>query len=312
MKTMLNVVEKVAKTYATRGEIRMSNSEAELVDLIEGYIKAPPETSVVLTFTPKVAEYVLKVHNVENRAAKPRKIIEFAADMTDALWKLTGDTVKFSGRPLLRDGQNRLFACVRSGKPFKTHVVFGVDDASFPWMDLGKRRNGGDALAILGVANSPVVSGMVRWLELFRTDRVKERGSLSPQETIEAYERSDSALIEEALVAARRVYAADETPRTLAGALYYQFAGADHELAAEFFEAWATRNFGGRMKPVKKASEYLARLYAASNGRVHDVVRAAVWVIAWNFVVARRIGTAPDFKWKPESPFPRISKKRES
>jgi hypothetical protein len=95
-------------------------------------------------------------------------------------WMLTGDTIKFSDAGLLRDGQNRLRACQRAGVPFRTHIVFGIEDEAFDRLDQGKNRNGADVLSIAGYQYVTALSGAVRWTHLIETGRAKSRDS-SPQ-----------------------------------------------------------------------------------------------------------------------------------
>src|SRR5216684_5104576 len=98
---------------------------------IEKHLKDPPETSVVIEVDPKTAEHILAERNKGNRPPKPNKVHQFSADMTRSRWGLTGDTIKFGTDGRLLDGQNRLSAGVRSGKSFRTHVVFGIDPGLF-------------------------------------------------------------------------------------------------------------------------------------------------------------------------------------
>ena len=253
--------------------------------------------SVILRIRPTVARQILDSLNSTNRPKKSMKIGIFSHDMVSDNWALTGDTLKFSTL-YLRDGQNRLEACCKSNKPFMTHVVFGLDDRIFTWLDRGKPRTVADAYAIAGIRNPNTVAGAVRWLEKFRTNTLKDRSVLQQDEGLSAYkEHYDSALIERAVDAAREVSNSDNTPKTIATALYYLFATKNAPLADEFFEAWATRNFAGRMRPLRKSSAHLAKLHQASNGRIHELARIKSWIAAWNLVVARNVGKMSDFQW---------------
>jgi hypothetical protein len=92
------------------------------MDQIHEWIKKPPETSRVVTITPKAAATILGIGtdtpglNSHNRGRKPGKIKEYAEDMTKGTWHLTGDTIKFTKSGLLGDGQNRLYACVQGAQ----------------------------------------------------------------------------------------------------------------------------------------------------------------------------------------------------
>src|SRR5260370_32986795 len=116
------------------------------LERIRSYVKHAPEHSRVFTITPPIAEGLLLDYNSGNRPKKPKAIARYAEDMAAQRWSVTGDTIKFSKR--LRDGQNRLAACVRSGVPFRTYIVFGIDDDAFDRMDQGRNRSGSDILAI--------------------------------------------------------------------------------------------------------------------------------------------------------------------
>jgi hypothetical protein len=296
----------VADLKTARRAAKQNADEAFVERSIKHLMQEPHGPSVIMTFTPGAAKMILEQLNSNNRPRKSVKVAEFANYMTAGNWKLTGDTVKFSNL-YLRDGQNRMEACVRSGVPFTTHVVFGLDDRIFTFLDNGKPRTVGDAFAIEGVENPTTVAGAVRWLEKFRTNTVKDRSGLTQNEGVNAFhEHYDSVRMKVSVAAARAVSNADDTPKTIAAALHYLFADKNPALANEFFEAWAARNWGGRMRPIKKASDYLAALNTASNGRVHELARISAWIVAWNLVVQRRVGRKPDFRWTPADAVPRI------
>src|SRR5262245_41063508 len=104
-------------------KIRASMPLHEQIAALGELIRRPPTNSRVIEFSPKLAEYVLTKLNPNNRPMKPAKIKKYAIDLTDGLWGLTGDTIKFGSDSLLKDGQNRLAACVRAGKVLTSHVV---------------------------------------------------------------------------------------------------------------------------------------------------------------------------------------------
>jgi hypothetical protein len=286
------------------------------MDQIKEMIADPPERSVVMTITPKVAATILGVGtdgpglNSHNRGRKPSKIREYATDMGGGQWHLTGDTIKFTKSGLLGDGQNRLYGCVRARKPFKTHVVFGIDDAVFPWLDKGRTRSIGDDFFVDGMDNPQLLAHVMRWLELFRLDQVKERTTFSRAEIREAFFHKgyDHELITLGMEKGLQVQKATNTPRSLAAALYYLFASKNRKLADEFFDAWSSGTHPGRMAPISKANKTFAKILKDNPLiRIHDTMRAAVWVIAWNLVVKSAKGTMQDFTWSNVRPFPKVA-----
>lgn len=293
-----------------------TRSTSDLMDQINEWIKNPPDTSRVVTFTPKASETILGIGsdtpglNSHNRGRKPAKIKEYADDMANGTWHLTGDTIKFTKSGLLGDGQNRLYACARARKAFTTHVVFGIDDAVFPWLDKGKQRSIGDDFFVDGMDNPQLLAHVMRWLELFRLEKVKERTTFSRAEIRDAYFNKgyDHELLTLGMEKGLAVQKANNTPRSLASALYYLFASKNRELADEFFEAWSGGTHAGRMSPISKANRTFAKIMRENPLiRIHDTMRAAVWVLAWNFVVRNKKGTVKDFEWNSIRPFPKIA-----
>lgn len=289
------------------------------MEQIVEWIKNPPETSRVITFTPKAAATILGIGtdtagmNSHNRGKKPSKIKEYANDMENSTWHLTGDTIKFTTSGLLGDGQNRLYACVRARKSFQTHVVFGIDDAVFPWLDKGRTRSIGDDFFVDGMDNPQLLAHVMRWLELFRLDKVTERTTFTRSEIRDAYfnQGYDHELLTVAMEKGLSVQKGNNTPRSLAAALYYMFAQKDRVLADEFFDAWSQGTFPDRMRPIKKANMLFAKIVRDNPlVRIHDTMRAAVWVIAWNFVARAKTGTVKDFEWTAMRPFPKIAAPR--
>ena len=147
---------------------------AEQVDDLVMLINDPPETSRVITYSPALAEYILAhynrpIANTQNRKFKQNRIKRYGDIMAADNWALNGDTIKFSRyAKRLLDGQNRLAGGMRSGVPFRSHTVFGIDDAAFDSIDSNKVRTNQDTLYVYGVANSSLVTPAVRWVKLHR------------------------------------------------------------------------------------------------------------------------------------------------
>lgn len=285
----------------------MSAPDRALIDEIENLMLAAHGPSHIMTITPMVAAYLLETYNTNNRSKKPEKVDEYAKYMKAGNWKLTGDTLKFSDRQKLRDGQNRLLACVKTGCSFQTHLVFGVDDEAFWWMDRGRPRNGGDSLTIQGWGDAEKVSTALRWVALFERDIVKTRRTFIPDEIKEIALSCNHGLVSEAVRVARRVYDVDRSPTGPTAALYYITSKKDRRLSINFFDAWITGRFEGRFRALGKALQSIHKKRLAQSGRLHDVVRAAILVMAWNNAVVNRVGAEKDFEFDVRNDrFPRI------
>jgi hypothetical protein len=282
-------------------------SDDEIKARIMKYIAEPPRNSRVIRITAKVAAWVLDTYNLHNRSMKPKSISRFSRHMGAGTWGLTGDNLKFSDRGLLRDGQNRLRACVRSGKPFTTHVVFGIKDELFDRIDQGKPRSGGDVLTIAGYPNANVLSGAARWVRNLSSADRTSRNAVEPDEALQLI-RDEFPTLPDYVSQAGAIYRTTRQPMTLVTALLYLFAQANRAKSEEFATAWADGKHGGRYKSIGLLEQAIARIRADAMGRVHDLNRCALIVTAWNLFVTGKRGTISQMKWTPGDPMPEIAR----
>lgn len=298
-----------APTDKAERKIKSSMSLNEQIAVLGELIARPPSNSRVVEFSPKLAEYILTHLNRNNRPMKPAKIKKYASDMAEGLWAVTGDTVKFGVDGLLKDGQNRLSACVRAGKAFSSHTVFGIPPELFSRMDIGKNRTGGDVFAIAGIPYANHAAAAVRWLLILTGDEPADRGAqFSNEELLKAYrEQFDGDKLEHSIQEALAVRKTCNHPVGPLAALHYLFADRQPRMADDFFDEWAT----GRAKRVRAPSRYLQKrlveIAASSNNRVHENVRNALIIKAWNAYLAGRTVSKADMQHALSDPMPKIA-----
>lgn len=292
----------------TSRKINASMSLRDQMAALDALIKRPPENSRVIEFTPELAEYILAKLNPKNRKTKPAKIKKYADDMLAGSFSLTGDTIKFGTDGLLKDGQNRLAAVVRSGVSLSTHTVFGIEPLLFDRMDIGKNRTGADVLHIAGVKYANHVAAAVRWLLIFNSNNPSDRGAqFSNEELLKAYrENSDSAQLENSIQAALSVRKTCHHPVGPLAALHYIFSERDARKADEFFDEWATGRAKRARAPARQLQSALQELLTVNNNRIHENVRNAMIIKAWNAFVAGRTVTRGDMKHAISDALPAI------
>jgi len=122
-------------------------------------------TVSVEQITPGVSAEWLAV-NTHNRKHRPKLVEKYARDMQANQWQANGSTIVFSKDGVLLDGQHRLMACVKSGTPFVSIVVRGVDVDAMRTVDSGAARTAGDAFNLEGEVNANALAAAVRfsWL----------------------------------------------------------------------------------------------------------------------------------------------------
>jgi len=281
----------------------LPEEDRRALQAIERHIANPPDNSRVFWITGAMARYLLDKYNIANRPTKPTKIGEYSRSMAAKEWRLTGDTLKFSDRGILRDGQNRLLAGVASGTQFQTHIVFGVPDDFFSAMDKGKNRDGSDLLAIIGVPSAAIVAAAVRWAHLYDTGTVKLRTSIPAAEVLRLYQERYSG-VSNFVPAARAVYKTHKWPAGFIAGSLHHLSKVDAKAADSFAQAMTNSQFSGKFLPLHGMVIALGVAASASSGRINDVFRAALMIKAWNVFRAGRTGKASDFKWDTTQPFP--------
>ncbi|MES2135490.1 MAG: hypothetical protein V4502_00340 [Pseudomonadota bacterium] len=264
-------------------------TQATALAEIEGHLANPPSTSRIIEIDPTSAAAILKDRNQGNRPPKPNKVQQFAADMANGRWGLTGDTIKFGPDGRLLDGQNRLAASIRVNAAFKTHVVFGIDPQLFGRMDIGKPRNAADILHIAGFKYASTLASAVRWVYLLDTNPYN-RDTLLPDFVL-GLVRDTYPDLESYLKYGRDINRQFAHPAGQAAALMYKFFKSDAAKAEDFFHAWMKGQRNGKYQIIDTMQALLHSQKANNNGRIHELVRAAVIIKAWNIFKAGHKGS---------------------
>lgn len=102
--------------------------------------------------TPEIAEQML-VANVKNRKAKSKPLKAVEGVINNGEWSMNGEAIVFDKFGKLSDGQHRLMACVKTGKPIDVIVVRGVEEDAQDTIDNGTARQLSDYVMIDGYKN---------------------------------------------------------------------------------------------------------------------------------------------------------------
>lgn len=144
-------------------------------------------------------------------------------ELSENKWALNGETVKFADDGFLIDGQHRLEACVRANTAFIAHVVFGIDRESFQTIDIGKRRDGSDTLAMMGVPNYKNASTIIRMIIAYENGltRTPKQGISNDWIKRKYLDEIDTELLQESIAVASRLYKTTKWPNGVIGAFFY-------------------------------------------------------------------------------------------
>lgn len=194
-------------------------------------------------------------------------------------WVVNGGTIVFDTEDRLCDGQHRLAACIKTGKPITCLVVYGVEPKAFATMDVGRARNPRDALKAAGITHQTAVASACQIL--YRVEHglpvhafdLLKRVRLSPLEIL-AFYNSHKGLDR----AVRTGAAVGRMTHNMGAAVAcrWLFDRISRDASEEFFERVEIGDQLDRGHPVLLLRAHLMpnRLYVAS----------IVWsfVLAWN------------------------------
>lgn len=275
---------------------------ATQIEMLLELIKNPPENSRIVTFSPALADWVLTERNGANRKLKPTRVKRYAEAMTNNKWMLTGETIIFSkGHGMLLDGQNRLSACTRCSKKFRSHVVFGIDDAVFTVINTAKARTPSDMFYKKGMAHPSIVAAAVRWLMIYAGGDPTQRPSFSNDEMWDFYnDQVDHDLLSEEVEQAGQ--ASRALPRGALAAHLYLFHKRNQAMKKKFID-----DLSKNVRGARKLTTILLRARKDNMGRLNDVWVNALLVQTWNAYRAGEPVTAKTLKWSDTREYPAIA-----
>lgn len=213
-----------------------------------------PSPAHLMAVTPEVAQSWLR-SNHRNRNQRKNGMRDYAADIAQERYDINGTTITFSrplregedenvpsGSVILIDGQHRLEACVKAGKPFVTYVAFGIKPEARRTVDTGIRRTLGDVFAMDGETNAMVLASVTKrayfWEQGDHHLRMREEAFTHAQG--QAFLQAHEELRRSSEIAARTKSQFDLTAgvdlrQSVAGLAHWLFMQADEAMAPEFF-----------------------------------------------------------------------------
>ncbi len=228
-----------------------------------------------MTITPELAsDWLVKVNALHR--TNPRSVANYARAMEAGLWKLNGDPIVFSNRDKLLDGHARLKASVKSGKSFKSLVVFDVASDGFDTIDSVRKRTLGDILHIRREPNGRQLAAalMVIW-RCRNGDLLSQKKQPSASDLLGLLDANPGIRDVSMKVAAD---AAPIMPLGLGTALHHLFSSVDPDKANDFFQQFID---GSEKSPPRILQSTLAEMAQKGGRRLQQMV-IALSIKAWN------------------------------
>jgi len=235
-----------------------------------------------ITVTPELAtEWLAK--NKTNRRINELHLRFLVEEIVSGRWKCNGDAIRFDDAGNLLDGQHRLMAITRTGKPLEFVVVTGLDHNSFATMDVGKKRSWSDALSVLGEDNPILLASSAAACLKYLNNKIHWATRFSNQEIINFIEENPSLRSFVLEMSNKRAFLSP----AIAVACKFLFSQKDKGAANIFFDKLYSGANLEETDPVYILRERLLENYSASKKMSGGAVMGIV-IKAWN---AKRSGT---------------------
>ena len=256
-------------------------------------------------FSPELCAHILENLNRANRKPSASRIASYADAMNRNLWPVTGATIVFGKSGYLLDGQHRLMAAVHANKALKTYAVFGIDDQSFLVMDIGRKRTNSDAFQTAGIKKPETTSRAVRWLMIFEQDPYDRGKSFENSVLHEFYATSiDKNLLARCVEYATEIHNRRKRylPAGSLAALLYVFIKKTNTKTVEQF----VQLFVDDKSYARSVCSAIANRTDNNAGRLHEVVRNALLIQAWNAFRAGGRVSKSIFNWTLGDQYPDV------
>lgn len=201
-------------------------------------------TVKLVLFTPEMAKEIINKPSTNYRVSKDKVIDQYAKDMENGNWIFCGDSIQFDKYGNCINGQHRLKAIIKSGKPQMFVMVDGLEPESARVMDSGFKRSVEDYLRKQADAYENGAAAIIRQVETFKKES-KHMGhstadsKVSYSEVVDLYE-NDTEWYNKAARYGKKI--SKESARSMkpteVGAIYYYLVrvlGVDADYVEDFF-----------------------------------------------------------------------------
>lgn len=241
--------------------------------------------------TPSVAKNYLR-YNDKNRKVSEKNLYFLSNQMKNGSFLENGESIVFDTNGVLKDGQHRLEAIIKSGKSYWIPIVHGVEPLAMATYDTGKNRSASDILELSGFKSSGSISSLIIAINNYNNNtRARkmdntQNGSMTNQQVLEYCEQNYDWINPLLLKAQSIIHAMKPTvmTRTKVGLFLYMIGGENPtEIHIEFMK---------RLTGVKRSSststDYVfTKLYNAKINKepLNFYWLTAMTIKAWNYFI---------------------------
>lgn len=254
-------------------------------------------TSTVVEVTPEMAVQFL-ANNPNNRPINRSMVTFILRQMEDGQWSEHVSPIVFNERGELLDGQTRLSALVRYGKPLLMELKRNVPDSVMPLIDTGRKRQSANWLQMLGFENATTIAGAAKVVLAYDDMRLEDyykRMSPSNLDIAEVVKR-DPHIVEYSRIAKSGRTGHLISPSLLAG-MSSIFHRSDPSLAHAFCVGMGCGYDPRRQPNFFRLREVFSKAAGVSRSELTRTSVLAYCIKAWN---ATKTGCVYQvFRWSP-------------
>lgn len=248
-------------------------------------------TAKVEVITPEAAAEMLK-NGVKNRTLSKSKIAQYADDMRNGRWCVTGKCIDINTNGQLQEGFHRLTAVVEAGVPVKMMVARGVAPEAVTVYDCGILRNATHVMQVTDSKNPSVVASIVKLHTILRNNgrvlsKDTKRKVLNNQQVHDTYMADQKGYEEAAVVGIKYNKQFGVFTKSWAGAIYYYLTVDCHyprKAVTDFYDSLFTMDTG-KVQQADQLRKTMTNLMSKKY-KISDETRWAFFAKAWNAYVA--------------------------
>jgi hypothetical protein len=270
-----------------------------------GHLPATDLLTETVTITPAMAEHILVHHNTHNRGLRSRHVDRFTRIIRAGQWLLTSQGISFARDGSLNDGQHRLHAIVRAGRPVAIRVTFGEAREAFTVLDTNAGRNGSDTLHVAEYKNTSTLAAAARLLAIIESGNPLANITISNDAVLDVVKAHPN--LNEATTPGARIGKKFKCSVAATTVAYYLISEHSPRKTRvnEFFDRLADGAGQGTRSPILAVRDGLmkkdldAHFRSAGN---RAVAQSAAIIKAWNAWVSGRKNNL--IRWEAGENFP--------
>lgn len=240
----------------------------------------------MMLITPEIA-VELMARNLRNRPLQMHWVKSLADAMASGEWMTNGESIKIDADGNLIDGQHRLAAIIKCGRPMMMSLTTGVPTNAFSTLDQGKRRSGADVLALNGDKNVKAVASALRTIVFLGGGQTSISGIRTAALIAARQKHPDVVYWTERYIGLRMLR--QIAPASVIGIATLGSSAWGSDTADFFLEKLATGEMLDAGSPVYVLRQ---RLIESKRGgaSIHQLMLIGLLVKAWNaYVLGKRI-----------------------